>query len=124
MDVNSNAAILPSTLDRSAFFPSPYSSDNNFGIVKGGGGKKRRNSKKSRSRPRSFRQIRLGRTGQNKSLCLDVEGGSKRNGARFIAWPCHKGPNQKFRTISKKQLQAKHSRKCMNPRTFRQTRCK
>jgi hypothetical protein len=33
---------------------------------------------------------------QNK--CLDVEGGHHNSG-RLIAWPCHRGPNQRFRFV-------------------------
>jgi hypothetical protein len=50
----------------------------------------------------------------NKKYCMDVEFGDKNENARFIGYPCHGGPNQKFRYNNKtKQLIAKHSRKCM-----------
>lgn len=70
-------------------------------------------------RKTTYRRVKLG----NKK-CLDVEGGQKRVGARFIAWPCHKGPNQKFRMTRRGELQAKHSKKCLNQRTFKQKRCR
>ena len=68
---------------------------------------------------RTFRRIRM-----SKNMCLDVEGGRQSVGAKFIAWPCHKGPNQKFRMTRRGELQAKHSKKCLNVRTFRQKKCK
>jgi len=51
MDVKSVGAVLPVTLDRNAYFPSAYSSDNNFGVVKGG--KKRRSNKRRSNKRRS-----------------------------------------------------------------------
>ncbi len=56
-------------------------------------------------------------------LCLDVEGGNKRNGAKFISYGCHNGTNQKFRITPEGELQANHSRKCMSM-SFRQKKCK
>ena len=50
----------------------------------------------------------------NKKYCMDVEFGDKNENARLIGYPCHGGPNQKFRHNKKtKQLVAKHSRKCL-----------
>src|SRR5262249_32675980 len=31
--------------------------------------------------------------------CLDVNGGSKDNGAQIVQWDCHGGPNQQWRLI-------------------------
>ena len=46
--------------------------------------------------------------------CMDVEFGERNENARLIGYPCHNGPNQKFRYNSKtKHLVAKHSRKCL-----------
>ena len=46
--------------------------------------------------------------------CMDVEFGERKENARLIGYPCHNGPNQKFRYNSKtKHLVAKHSRKCL-----------
>ena len=67
---------------------------------------------------RGFRRVKVG------NQCLDVEGGSRRNGARVITWRCHSGPNQKFRMTRRGQWKAKHSGKCVNTRTFRQSRCR
>lgn len=84
-------------------------------------------SRRSSTRRSSFHSIRLGKGKTKKSLCLDVEGGSHGKGARFIAWPCHGGPNQKFRVIKtrkgRKCLQAKHSRHCLDEKTFQQVKC-
>jgi hypothetical protein len=86
-----------------------------------------RRSSTRRSSSSSFHSIRLGKGKTNKSLCLDVEGGSHGKGARFIAWPCHGGPNQKFRVMKtrkgRKCLQAKHSRHCLDEKTFQQGKC-
>jgi hypothetical protein len=87
----------------------------------------RRSTRRSSSSSSSFHSIRLGKGKTNKSLCLDVEGGSHGKGARFIAWPCHGGPNQKFRVMKtrkgRKCLQAKHSRHCLDEKTFQQVKC-
>jgi hypothetical protein len=56
MDVKSVGAVLPVTLDRNAYFPSAYSSDNNFGVVKGG--KKRRSNKRRSNKRRKQRSNR------------------------------------------------------------------
>jgi hypothetical protein len=56
---------------------------------------------------RIFSQIR-------KPYCLDVEGGSMKNGAPLIMYPCHSGPNQKFAYNRKtRQLKNKMSLKCV-----------
>lgn len=68
--------------------------------------------------PASYKNIKLG-----KNLCLDVEGGSRKNGAKFIAWKCHGGTNQKFKITRKGEIKAKHSKKCMSKK-FRQITCK
>jgi hypothetical protein len=65
-----------------------------------------------------YKQIKLG-----KNLCLDVNGGKKSSGTRFIAWKCHKGTNQKFKITRRGEIQAKHSKKCMSKK-FRQVTCK
>ena len=45
---------------------------------------------------------------------MDVEFGDINDNARLIGYPCHGGPNQKFRHNKKtQQLIAKHSKKCM-----------
>ena len=50
----------------------------------------------------------------NKKYCMDVEGGDTNEYAKIIGYPCHSGPNQKFRHNKKtKQLIAKHSKKCL-----------
>ena len=47
--------------------------------------------------------------------CMDVEGGNLGEDARVISFPCHYGPNQKFRYNYKtKQIISKHSRKCVD----------
>jgi hypothetical protein len=56
-------------------------------------------------------------------LCLDVEGGDKHDGARFISYGCHNGTNQQFRVTPHGEIQAKHSKKCMST-SFRQKKCK
>lgn len=66
----------------------------------------------NKTKRRMWKQIRLSRKN-----CLDVEGGSKKRGARVIAWPCHKGTNQKFR-VTRGRLQAKHSRRLIHPTKF------
>ena len=67
---------------------------------------------------RHYRKVKVG------DLCLDVEGASRRTGARVITWKCHSGANQKFARTKRGEWKAKHSRKCVNTRTFRQYRCK
>jgi len=50
----------------------------------------------------------------NKKYCMDVEFGDRNENARSIGYPCHGGPNQKFRHNKKtKQLIAKHSGMCL-----------
>ena len=50
----------------------------------------------------------------NKKYCMDVEFGDRKENARLIGYPCHSGPNQKFRHNKKtKQLIAKHSGMCL-----------
>jgi hypothetical protein len=102
----------------------------NSTIPSNGGKRYSRQSKSRRRRSSSsssFHSIHLGKGKTNKSLCLDVEGGSHGKGARFIAWPCHGGPNQKFRVLKtrkgRKCLQAKHSRHCLDEKTFQQVKC-
>lgn len=70
------------------------------------------------SKMKKWNSINLGN-----GLCLDVEGGSKQKGARFISYGCHNGTNQQFRVTPHGELQAKHSRKCMST-SFRQKKCK
>lgn len=67
---------------------------------------------------RHYRKVKVG------DLCLDVEGASRRKGARVITWKCHSGANQKFARTKRGEWKAKHSGKCVNTRTFRQYRCK
>jgi hypothetical protein len=49
----------------------------------------------------------------NGSLCLDVEGDSKENGARMIASNCHGGNNQQFSLDDKNRIVVKSSNKCV-----------
>ena len=50
----------------------------------------------------------------NIKYCMDVEFGNRKEDARLIGYPCHNGPNQKFRHNKKtNQLIAKHSGKCL-----------
>lgn len=72
----------------------------------------------TRRTTRRYHRVKLG------NMCLDVEGGSRKTRARVIAWKCHSGPNQKFRMTKRGEWQAKHSRKCVNTRTFRQKVCR
>ena len=45
---------------------------------------------------------------------MDVEFGDRNENAQLIGYPCHGGPNQKFRHNRKtKQLIAKHSGMCL-----------
>ena len=62
---------------------------------------------------------------KNKKYCMDVEFGDRNDNARLIGYPCHNGPNQKFRHNTKtKQLIAKHSGKCLeNVGRILQKRC-
>ena len=68
---------------------------------------------------KSFRSIKIKRCANNTrrncvKSCMDVEFGNRNDDARYIAYPCHGGPNQKFHYDKKtKQIMAKHSRKCM-----------
>jgi hypothetical protein len=74
---------------------------------------------KRTSRRNAWKPIHLG-----SNMCLDVEGGNKRSRARMISYGCHSGPNQLFRRTRRGELQAKHSRKCLDPTTFTQKKCK
>ena len=50
-----------------------------------------------------------------KPYCLDVEGGSMKNGAPLILYPCHSGPNQQFSYNRKtRQIKTKMSKKCLD----------
>ena len=61
---------------------------------------------------KSFRSIPIKKNKTRR--CMDVEGGNRNDNARLIGYPCHGGPNQKFRYNSKtKHLVAKHSKKCL-----------
>jgi hypothetical protein len=55
------------------------------------------------------------------NMCIDIQGGSRSNGARSILWTCHKGANQQFLlynhfwTISPKMsLINRNSGKCLD----------
>ena len=42
-------------------------------------------------------------------------GGIKKENTPVIMWPCHKGPNQKFKyNKSTKQIMSLHSKKCVD----------
>lgn len=66
---------------------------------------------------KSYRSIPIkhNKTVKNdKKYCMDVNFGSTNVFANVIGYPCHGGPNQKFRHNKKtKQLIAKHSKKCL-----------
>ena len=69
--------------------------------------------------PTRYRKLRVS-PARGVRYCLDVEGGSKANGAPILAYPCHKGANQLFHYNRKtKQLRNKHSRKCIEKRNGR-----
>lgn len=79
---------------------------------------------------RSFKAIKINRCTNNTrrncaKSCMDVEFGNKNENTRYIAYPCHGGPNQKFYYDKKNNLLiAKHSRKCMenvNGRIYQKT---
>jgi hypothetical protein len=49
------------------------------------------------------------------SYCMDVNGGFRSENNPIIMWPCHKGPNQKFKYNRRtKQIKSVHSRKCVD----------
>ena len=68
---------------------------------------------------KTFRSIKIKRCSNNTrrnciKSCMDVEFGNRNENARLIAYPCHSGPNQKFKYHSNtKQIMAKHSGKCL-----------
>lgn len=56
-----------------------------------------------------------GRGHRCNKYCLDVEYGSRKNHASVISYPCHRGPNQKFRyNKTTRQLKSQSSRKCLD----------
>jgi ribosomal protein S4 len=65
----------------------------------------------SKNKTRKYRNISLSAVPH----CMDVEGGNLEEDARVVSFPCHSGPNQKFRYNKKtKQIVSKHSRKCVD----------
>jgi hypothetical protein len=76
----------------------------------------------------AYYPIHFGQFVDGGGICMDVYGGNKQSGAQVISFPCHNGPNQKFRWNKKYgTLQAQHSRKCIyyNPNSLRleQNKC-
>ena len=71
----------------------------------------------TKSKSKSYRNIPIKHNKTvryNKKYCMDVEFGDRNENARLIGYPCHSGPNQKFRHNKKtKQLIAKHSGLCL-----------
>ena len=64
------------------------------------------------AKAKSYRSIPIKKNKTRR--CMDVEFGNRNDNARLIGYPCHRGPNQKFRYNYKtKHLVAKHSRKCL-----------
>jgi hypothetical protein len=50
-----------------------------------------------------------------RKYCMDVVGDHKHDGAPIIVFPCHGGPNQRFRYLPKtKQIKTLSSRKCVD----------
>ena len=47
------------------------------------------------------------------NYCLDIARGSKKDGAKVMAWPCHGGSNQKWYLTKKGELRSGHSHKCL-----------
>ena len=65
---------------------------------------------------KKYRSIKIKKCANNtrRNCCMDVEFGDRKENARLIGYPCHRGPNQKFIYNSKtKHLVAKHSGKCL-----------
>jgi endoglucanase len=63
------------------------------------------------------------------NMCIDIEGGSRNNGARAILWTCHKGLNQQFLLYDyfwtfnpKMSLINRNSAKCLDVPGFSRNR--
>jgi hypothetical protein len=47
--------------------------------------------------------------------CMDVNGGIKTENNPIIMWPCHGGPNQKFKyNRTSKHIKSRYSKKCVD----------
>lgn len=52
---------------------------------------------------------------KNKKYCMDVVGNQKGNKIPIIMYPCHGGPNQKFKYNKKtRQIKSNSTNKCMD----------
>jgi hypothetical protein len=57
----------------------------------------------------------MAKTIRSAGYCMDVYRGIRKNNNPIIAYPCHKGPNQRFSYQSKtKRIRSSYSRKCLD----------